>query len=225
MTESTKEPQYQRMVELKNEHGLVPMGLMTNYLYSDSPRNLVFLLSRYKFVSKMLSGKGRVLEIGLCDGFGSRLVMDEVGELTAIDFDPVFVQDAQTRLKIDIRCHDMVKDGIVEPGNFDAAYAIDVLEHIPPHEESAFIANCIGSLSPHGVLCLGTPSLESQKYASPRSKAGHVNVKDAPSLKKLLEEYFHHVFIFSMNDEVVHTGFYPMAQYLFAIACGLKSAR
>jgi hypothetical protein len=27
------------------------------------------------------------------------------------------------------------------------------------------------------------------------------------------------VFVFSMNDEVVHTGFYPMAHYLLAVAC------
>src|SRR5262249_47894355 len=33
----------------------------------------------------------------------------------------------------------------------------------------------------------------------------------------LLEKYFAHVFIFSMNDEVVHTGFSPMAHYLFAL--------
>ena len=36
-------------------------------------------------------------------------------------------------------------------------------------------------------------------------------------LKSLLEQYFHSVFLFSMNDEVVHTGFYPMAHYLLAI--------
>jgi hypothetical protein len=25
-----------------------------------------------------------------------------------------------------------------------------------------------------------------------------------------------------MNDEVVHTGFYPMCHYLFALACGKR---
>ena len=33
-------------------------------------------------------------------------------------------------------------------------------------------------------------------------------------LKKLMQHYFHNVFMFSMNDEVVHTGFHPMAHYL-----------
>ena len=31
------------------------------------------------------------------------------------------------------------------------------------------------------------------------------------------------VFVFSMNDEVVHTGFHKMANYVFAIGAGKKS--
>jgi hypothetical protein len=61
------------------------------------------------------------------------------------------------------------------------------------------------------------PSLESQAHASPQSKAGHVNCKSGPELRKAMEKYFHSVFVFSMNDEVVHTGFYPMAHYLLAL--------
>jgi hypothetical protein len=29
--------------------------------------------------------------------------------------------------------------------------------------------------------------------------------------------------LFSMNDETVHTGFYPMAHYLIALCCGKKA--
>ena len=61
------------------------------------------------------------------------------------------------------------------------------------------------------------PSLESQEYASPQSKAGHVNCKSGNDLKKTLEKHFKNVFVFSMNDEVIHTGYYPMAHYLLAL--------
>jgi hypothetical protein len=30
-------------------------------------------------------------------------------------------------------------------------------------------------------------------------------------------------FLFSMNDEVVHTGFAPVAHYLFAVCCQKKT--
>jgi len=95
-----------------------------------------------------------------------------------------------------------------------------VLEHIPADKEDVFLANIVASLTDSGVMLVGIPSLQSQAYASPPSKAGHVNCKDGPGLRATMTRHFRNVFIFSMNDEVVHTGFYPMAHYLFALACG-----
>ena len=37
-----------------------------------------------------------------------------------------------------------------------------------------------------------------------------------------MERYFNNVFMFSMNDEVVHTGFHKMAHYIFAVGCNAK---
>jgi hypothetical protein len=37
-----------------------------------------------------------------------------------------------------------------------------------------------------------------------------------------MQQFFHNVFVFSMNDEVVHTGYSPMAHYLLALGCGVK---
>jgi 2-polyprenyl-3-methyl-5-hydroxy-6-metoxy-1,4-benzoquinol methylase len=147
------------------------------------------------------------------------LVCQEVQRLTATDFDPVFVEDVLDRMserwKFECLQHDLLA-GLV-PGSFDAAYALDVIEHIDPAEGHVFIGNIVKSLSPEGVFILGSRSLESQMYASPPSKAGHVNCKPGKGLRALLERYFHNVFMFSMNDEVVHTGFFPMAHYLIEI--------
>ncbi len=38
-----------------------------------------------------------------------------------------------------------------------------------------------------------------------------------------MSEYFHNVFMFSMNDEVVHTGYHRMAHYVIALCAGRKS--
>jgi hypothetical protein len=80
----------------------------------------------------------------------------------------------------------------------------------------------VKSLNPHGVCILGSPSLESQLYASEGSKAGHVNCKTGADLKAFMQRFFHNVFLFSMNDEVVHTGFEKMAHYLFVLGCARK---
>src|SRR5215216_1248672 len=225
MHEKTKEPQYQIQVTMRDTDGLASLGLTTNQVWQDDPRHLLFILARYKFVAKMLSGKERVLEVGCGDAFGTRLVQQEVGAITAIDFDPVFVRDVNARMDVgrwmfECRVHDILT-GPVESG-FDAAYSCDVIEHIPKADERKFVSNIAQSLNDEGLLIVGTPSLQSQAYASKYSKEGHVNCKNHEELKELMQLYFRSIFIFSMNDEVVHTGFYPMAHYLFALCVGRK---
>jgi len=220
----TKEPQYEALLKHKERKGVATLGVMNNQVWHDDPRRLVFTLSRYKFVAKMLSGKRRALEIGCGDAFASRIVKQEVRSLTVIDFDPIFIKDIKARMDVDwpMTCgaHDMLSSPY--PGTFDAMYSLDVLEHIPREKEDIFIGNTVHSLTAEGVLIVGMPSLESQAYSSPQSKEGHVNCMSGKDLKRFMEKFFHNVFMFSMNDEVVHTGFYPMAHYLFAVCCGKK---
>jgi 2-polyprenyl-3-methyl-5-hydroxy-6-metoxy-1,4-benzoquinol methylase len=164
------------------------------------------------------------LEVGCADAFGTRIVQQEVSELVAVDFDPVFVADVQTRMedrwRFTCQVHDMLSGPV--PGGFDGAYSVDVLEHIQPEDEGRFLGNIVDSLTPEGICLIGTPSLESQVYASKASKEGHVNCKTAPELKALMQRYFHSVFLFSMNDEVVHTGYHKLAHYLFALCAHRK---
>jgi SAM-dependent methyltransferase len=223
----TKEPQYQFEVDMALRNGLSRFGIMSNQTWHDDPRRLLFLLSRYKFVAKMLSGKKRVLEVGCADAFGTRLVAQELGAgaVTASDFDPVFIEDARKRMKSDAwECECVVHDILEGPlrGDFDGAYSLDVFEHIVPEREHDFVGNIARSLVKTGVAIIGSPSLQSQTYASKGSKEGHVNCKDGKDYRKVMEQHFENVFLFSMNDEVVHTGFHPLAHYLFAICAGTR---
>ena len=220
----TKEPQYNLIFDVVEKHGITQLGLMINESWNQDPKRTLFTLARYKFVAKMLADQNRVLEIGCADAFGTRLVQQTVQHMTAVDFDPVFIQDVKNRLDpnwlLDCFVHDLLECPV--PGEFDAVYSLDVLEHIPPERETEFIKNALASLKETGVMILGMPSLESQIYASPQSKAGHVNCKSGNDFRALMRQYFHQVFLFSMNDEVVHTGFYPMAHYLIALCCGKR---
>ncbi len=223
MTNNSKtvEPQYSLLFDVQMKHGISKLGVMVNESWNQDPKRTLFTLARYKFVSRMLSGRKHVLEVGCADAFGTRIVQQAVDKVTAIDFDPLFIADVKERMNppwpIEAFVHDLLNGPV--PGQFDAAYALDVLEHINEADEDLFIKNSLGSLTPDGIAIFGMPSLESQAYASPQSKAGHVNCKSGEALKKTLERHFHTVFVFSMNDEVVHTGFYPMAHYLLAVGC------
>lgn len=221
----TREAQYSELLDVQKDVGIATLGLMSNQVWYDDPRRLTFLLSRYKFVSKMLSGRNRVAEVGCGDAFGSRIVQQEVKDLHVYDFDPIFIDDINSRQverwKLSAHLHDILQ-GPLEHGPFEAIYSVDVMEHIEPNVEHVYLSNLKQSLTEHGVLIVGMPSLESQTYASRQSKIGHVNCKSGPALKATLEREFHNVFLFSMNDEVVHTGFSPMAHYLFGLCCGKK---
>lgn len=220
----TKESQYQELLDLESLVGRTQFGLMSNQVWHDDPKRLVFMLSRYKFVSRLLEGKSSALEIGCADAFGSRIVRQTVPNITAIDFDPVFIKDAKSRQEdewsLDLRVHDILDGPVV--GEFEAAYCVDVLEHIATESEEIFIKNVVASIDPNGMAIFGMPSLESQKYASEQSKIGHVNCKSGDQLKDLMQKHFYNAIVFSMNDEVVHTGYYPMAHYLFAVCCGCR---
>jgi len=226
MSEQTKEPQYSEVLDARDKHGISRLGIMVNQVWNEDPKRTLFTLARYKFVAKMLSGRKNVLEVGCADAFGTRVVQQAVGKVTATDFDPLFIADVKERMNphwaFEAFVHDMLSGPV--KGTFDAAYALDVLEHIPEADEQKFIGNIAASLSDDGVMILGMPSLESQSYASSQSKAGHINCKSGDAFRKTLEQQFRTVFMFSMNDEVVHTGFFPMAHYLLGVACHRRAA-
>lgn len=221
----TREPQYGIVYDIAEKTGIARFGLMANQLWHEDPKKILFSMARYKFAAKMLSGAHQALEIGCGDGFFSRLVKQEVERLTVVDFDPVFIEEARQlrddRWPYECLCHDILAGPV--PGTFDAVYSLDVFEHIPPERETLFIRNILASLSPEGKLLVGIPSKTSQKFASASSRVGHVNCKDGPELRELFLRFFHQVHSFSMNDEIVHTGFPGMAHYLFVLASGQRA--
>lgn len=208
----TVEPQYDYVLDEEP----VTLGPMTSSTWRRDPKHLLFVLSRYKFVATRLRGYGSVAEIGCGDAFGSALVEREVEELDLYDIDGVWGEYARNCSSFDV-C-DITKSPL--PLGYEAIYMIDVLEHI--HKMDEAISNVCKSLTADGVFISGSPSLESQKYASDISKKGHVSCQNGYYLDNFFGKYFHNVFMFSMNDEVVHTGYMPMAHYLFALCVGPK---
>ncbi len=220
---STKELQYADVIKTYHRLGAVKLGIHTSHFWRTDPKRLGFMLARYKFVAKMLSGCRDVLEIGCGDAFGAEIVLQEVRRLHCVDFDSLFIEHCLIERKnkrLTFEVADLTKRP-VSPKR-DTVYSLDVLEHIPKKDEAKFLRNIVRSLNSNGICIIGTPSLESQKYASYWSRKGHVNCKSGAGLKKTLEKYFKHVFLFSMNDEVIHTGFYPMSHYLFALCINKK---
>ncbi len=180
----------------------------------------IFMVNLLRFKDNAEYEDGRETELTGREAY--TLYLEAVSELLQeFGGGAMFVADVERRKDSSWPLETAVHDMLEGPygGDFDAAYSLDVLEHIERSREAKFLGNVARSLRPQGVLVIGTPSLTSQAHASPASKEGHINCKTAETLKALLQGFFHNVFIFSMNDEVVHTGFYAMAHYYFALCC------
>ena len=101
---------------------------------------------------------------------------------------------------------------------FDVVVNLDVIEHMPLEQGREFVAVMSRHMKAAGMLVIGTPSIYSYEYQSPLSKASHIKCYDQDELVSLVDEYFGRTLAFSMNDEVVHTGFSKMAWYYFVLA-------
>jgi len=208
----------------------IELGLAASSDYFHDPRHLIMAGSRYKFCSRMVDGLGTILEVGCGDGFEAPILAQGIQRLICTDIDEDTLADNRRRYtefpKLNFQYHDFRKGSFssveVGEGEIDAACLIDVIEHVFPHEEENFMRNIVGSLSSTGILIVGTPNIAAEKYSSENSREQHVNLKDASSLRGLCEKFFNSIFMFSMNDEVVHTGYYPMSHYLWALCAHKK---
>lgn len=202
------------------------LGPYYTYQALFTPRHLLFTLSRNKFAARMLplNKAVKVLELGCGEGIGTVMFTEGGNDVTGVDFDEEAIDCAKRTLEktgIHFVCDDFLSSTY---GLFDAVISLDVIEHIPQSRENEFLRTVCINLKPDGFCVIGTPNATASEYASEVSKAGHVNLFTAEKLTALMNRYFGNVFLFSMNDEVVHTGFYPMAHYLIALGCGKISA-
>ena len=192
------------------------LGVHTSYGWEVDPKRLAFTAARYLFVGKLLEGRRSVLEVGCGDAFMSRVVRQHLSPeatLQVVDINRKYIGSAKENNPKDGRWR-------VYPGDwdildsplsgFDAVYSLDLFEHVV--EEDRLLSN-LAKCAP--VCVIGTPSLESQVYASEISKLEHVNCKTKAQLRESMGRHFKQVFMFGMTDTVIHDG--PSASYLFAL--------
>lgn len=206
---------------LENEQPIT-LGRYNSFLTHRTPRRMLFSLSYYKFAAKMIGTGKRVLDIGCNEGLGSWVIAKECGFCKGIDFDIAAIEAAQKNFQdpcIEFEGLDFFE---MPSRKWDAAINFDVIEHIYPEHSLAFIQKIAESLTDTGVAVIETPSEISDKFASPVTKRGHVNIYSHDRLHAELSQFFEHVFLFAANDEVIHTGYLPLAHSYIALCCKPK---
>jgi 2-polyprenyl-3-methyl-5-hydroxy-6-metoxy-1,4-benzoquinol methylase len=225
MTDRSAKDHYREGTDHQFETPEMRLGPWSSYSLMHDPKHLGFVLSRYKFCAKMLMGKKIIMEVGGGDGFGLPLIAEIAERVYVIDWDQRLLEGNARRLAHLTNVTYMHVDlNSASPGiQVDGAFMIDVIEHVEPSNEGPFMDNIFRCLAPGGVLIVGTPNLAASQYASARSQVQHINLKSMATLRQLMERYFVNVFMFGMNDEVLHTGYAPMCHYLWSIGAGLHS--
>lgn len=227
---SDSRDQWDKVTSLNVKEAITLGPIYTEFLLSD-PKCFGFVLARYKFAAKMLARKKSILEVGCGEGVGAMMLACETpARVVGIDFDQRQIDQADRNLRqpfdrfrpkdkgrLGYLCRDFVKD-VNDVGRFDGLVSVDVIEHVPAgDDEDRFLSRCRDILIDDGVAIIGTPNDFASAYASERSQIGHINLFTPDRYVETLERYFSNVFLMSMNDEVVHTGFNKMAHYLMAI--------
>jgi 2-polyprenyl-3-methyl-5-hydroxy-6-metoxy-1,4-benzoquinol methylase len=199
--------------------------------YIGDPKRIAFMMARYKFSGKMLKRCETLLDVGCGDGMGTIGFLNdtEAKEIVGIDFEPKSIGYANDHLMPALHALRAADASRISFRNaefmsceFGLRYhglaCLDVIEHIEPEMADKFIGRLHDVLTLYGVAVVGTPSLAGEAFASVHSKVGHINLDDPDRLRAALERKFRRVFMFSMNDELVHTGFDKLAHYLMAVA-------
>ena len=177
------------------------------------PKHFGFVLSRYKFAAKMLKNCKHIIDIGCGEGLGELVFQAETcAKITGIDFDEDQINYSikqvlpHTKKRVNFICQDLINEPYKGEGA-DGLACIDVIEHIHLSEEEQFLKNCLTPLEKGGIAVFGTPNkLATTQYTNPRNQKGHINSFDPNRLISTLERHLSKVFLFSMNDEIVHVG-------------------
>jgi 2-polyprenyl-3-methyl-5-hydroxy-6-metoxy-1,4-benzoquinol methylase len=202
----------------------VHLGDYFSYQIRNTPRRLLFSLSYYKFAAKMIRDNSAVLELGCGEGLGGCILAERASDYCGVDLDAEMVASAHQNFG-DGKRRFLTTNFLGHTfGEFDAVASFDVIEHIQPDNDDAFWQTICSNLKPRGVAVVGTPNITSQQYASAVTRSGHINLYDYTRMVSQASRFFDYSFLFSANDELVHTGFSPMAHYLIVLACGPKAA-
>jgi len=136
----------------------------------DAPQSAA-VMAGFRLVAKLLAERHDVAEFGFASAWGTRMVSRKVKQLRL--FDPreriVFEQQKQLAGEATFKAaelHDILSGPFHR--KVDSIYSIDFIQYISSDDEDAFVRNLRDSLSPIGLLLVGSPTY----YSSARNGSG-----------------------------------------------------
>ena len=197
-----------------------PIALESQFL--ENPLMTAVKLARFKFPARMLGPKDDVLDLGCGRGYGTYFYSSMTeGRVIGVDY---FTDITQVRSQISRPNLQYIEEDLRKPSEkllalrHDAIISVDVIEHFSREGGTAIIEQFSNTLNPGGMMILGTPNRRSAEWRSEQSKKVHIHEYEPEELREVCDRYFKRTFLFSMNDEIVHTGFSKLAWFFYIVA-------
>ena len=182
----------------------------------NNPLMVAIKFSRYKFIAKLLQKKDTVLELGCHDGVSSNFFKLYCKDVDAIDIDQRAIEEAKLNFEdINFICSDIFQYNTDK--KYDVIVMLDFIEHFSKEDGIRILKKYTSLLSKKGMIIVGTPSKNFQKYRAEHNKIHHLHEYYPDELNNLLQDYFDRTMMFSMNDEIVHTGNENLAWFVYSI--------
>jgi len=208
----------------KEQHGHQNFALGSNWSLSfqSDPKELVFALSRYKFAAKMLGRNSNILELGCGEGVGTPILSEFASSYTGVDPDNYAISSATQNWGSET-CS-FIKGDLLNSkfGQFDSIISIGIFDHIDPEIIDSFFDTIYQNLSNNGIGIVETLNQPTYNSTNVLHYPNQQKETNEDRLREYMGRIFNNVFIFAMNDEVMHTGSSAMAQHLFALGCYKK---
>ena len=224
MSEYDPEHFDQLLKEQASKYGSITLPPEYAELFEVNTLQLLVKLARYKFVARQLKKTDHVLEIGSGNGIGTMFLSQHARQATGIEIEASSHEAAvkiNRRPNVEFLLQSVFNHDLSH--KYDAIVSFDVIEHLTAEDGAILVDRMAQHCKPNGMVVIGTPSIYSYPYQSAYSRASHIKCYDQQELVALFDEHFGRSLAFSMNDEMVHTGFSKLAWYYFVLGFGPKS--
>lgn len=208
-----------------DDFSAIPTPPEISELLQTNTLQLLIKLARYKFATKLLRRSDDVLEVGSGSGVGTMFLAQHAAKVTGIELvERNYAAAKETCRRDNVTLLNMNVFDYDSSLLHDAVLSLDVIEHMPMEDGRRFLRCLASHCAKNGFMLIGSPSIYSYPYQGAYSRASHVKCYDQEELRGLMDELFERTFVFSMNDEVVHTGHPKMAWYYFVLGTNPKAA-
>jgi 2-polyprenyl-3-methyl-5-hydroxy-6-metoxy-1,4-benzoquinol methylase len=169
----------------------------------NQPRLLLQRMSYYKFAAKLIGPNKRVLDVGCGEGVGAWLLAVETGFARGIDTNADAIASATSNFGSDPRVEFACEDFLAAASaGWDAVVCVDEID------AQRFCDRARTSLKHDGICVFAAPNDTANAHAE---------------LRSLVERFFHHVFLFGANEELIHLHELARCSRFLAVGCRGRS--